>query len=253
MALVRASAETLAGPAERRKRIVSPSAEETKHIWADLIEVVNEHIDGDPRSLQKEIGPSEVGDPCDYCLGARLAGLEQKRNGDGWFTYIGKVVHDDLDANVLPKHPERWATAERLWVGDIDGRRIEGTTDARWIKDPLTVVDFKIVGRRTLEQVMFDAMKEVYEYQVDIYGRGFELAGNPPEHVAVAFLPREDRHVRRGYWYSKPYDPAAALRALQRAELIAMQVRMFGVLAVLPTLTKLDGCYDCARWILPDE
>lgn len=252
MAIIRATAENIPTPPTRRTAIVPPSLAETKHVRDSLYGIINDYIDNDPRNLQKEIGPSEIGDPCEYCLGARLAGFKPKRNGDGWLTYIGSVVHNDLDANVLPGHVE-WATAKRLFVGIIDGRRIEGTTDASYVADPFTVVDFKVVGKRTLDTVKFEEMKRVYRYQTQIYGLGYAIEGNPPLHAAVAFLPREERFIKRGYWWSEPYDEDVAVEALERASRIARDIRVLGWETVGPTLEQLDGCYNCARWDIPGE
>jgi hypothetical protein len=253
MALIRANADNIVTSTPRRQAIKSPAHNETKHIWDALVDTTNDYLDNDPRTLQVEVGPSEIGEPCEYCLGAKLAGLRQRKDGSGWLTYWGSVVHDHYDKHVLPTRPHQWNTSSRLYVGDIDGRRIEGTTDAEYIEDPFTVVDLKFVGKKTIDIVKFDAMKWIYECQVNIYGLGHELLGTPPEYVAVAFLPREDRHVRRGYWWSEPYNPEKGRAALARAANLAEQIRLFGWAHVRGHLEQLDGCYDCKRWIQPEE
>jgi hypothetical protein len=250
---VRANAESLFGEEQRRKAIVPPSLEATRHVRDAYYGVINDAIDNDPRSLQAEIGPSEIGDPCEYCLGAKLAGLRERKDGEGWLTYVGKWVHHGLDQTFRAQPGDLWISEGRLYVGYIDGRRIDGTADLGYTDDPFTVIDHKVVGKRTMDLVKFEEMKVVYRYQSQIYGRGYELAGCKPEHAAVSFLPREDRKVSRGYWWSEPYSRDMADEGMARAENLAIDIRLFGWAHVRDRLEHLEGCYNCKRWIQPEE
>ena len=46
-----------------------------------------------PRSLQKRIGPSEVGTPCDRRIGYKLLGHTENERGDAWKPTVGTAVH----------------------------------------------------------------------------------------------------------------------------------------------------------------
>ena len=50
-------------------------------LTTDIRTVIEDAITNHPRTLQKQIGPSEVGTPCDHCLAAKLAGWEETRDG----------------------------------------------------------------------------------------------------------------------------------------------------------------------------
>ena len=47
----------------------------------EIQSIVAHQILHQPRSLQTRIGPSEIGNPCDHCLAARLAGWEKQEDG----------------------------------------------------------------------------------------------------------------------------------------------------------------------------
>lgn len=54
----------------------APTVESTE--WTEIRGIIEDHITNQPRSLQKEIGPSELGTDCLHCLAARLAGWEKR-------------------------------------------------------------------------------------------------------------------------------------------------------------------------------
>jgi hypothetical protein len=73
-----------------------------------------------PRSLQRRIGPSEVGSPCTRSLGYKLAGVEPVNTGGGdpWASFVGTATHAELEAGVQAAPSEGWATEVRVKVDD---------------------------------------------------------------------------------------------------------------------------------------
>ena len=69
----------------------NPHATALKHELSQVI-LWNEH--NAPRSLQRAIGPSELGDPCDRKLAYRIAGIEPVNFGDPWPAIVGTSIHD---------------------------------------------------------------------------------------------------------------------------------------------------------------
>ena len=72
----------------------APTVESTE--WTEIRGIIEDHITNQPRSLQKEIGPSELGTDCLHCLAARLAGWE-KRQSAAWLPFIGTCVHERFE------------------------------------------------------------------------------------------------------------------------------------------------------------
>lgn len=211
----------------------------------DIRTIVEQAILDQPRSLQVAIGPSEIGIPCDRCLGHKLAGTEQRRDA-AWLPYVGTAMHAQLE-QVFLALPGRWVSEERLMVGHIDGTEIWGHSDL-FDMDELEVVDFKLVGKTTLDNARSSGPSAQYRSQAHLYGRGWQLYGFTPRKVAIWYLPRNAVSLDQGVWWEEPYDETVALEALKRADALAQAIRMLGADQILPTLQKAPSCYDCARY-----
>jgi hypothetical protein len=233
-------------PTPKREYIPCEVASETRD---KALGVITDAIVNDPRSLQKAIGPSEIGDPCEYCLANRLAGTPEKPEV-AWLTYAGKAVHAQLERDFrragLPWLPE----ARNLVVGEIDGIPVKGTSDILHFQDGCGI-DWKYVGSKTMTKVRHGGPPAVYRAQGHLYGRGWSLLGFKVNHVGIFFLPREAQSLSSAVWWAEAYDEQIALEALARADALAKRINTFGLEAVLPELEKLPGCYDCKRWELP--
>lgn len=226
------------------------SSTDVAALWDMLVGTIEEAIVNTPRSLQRRIGPSEIGTPCDRCLGHKLAQTE-KREQAAWLPTIGQAVHAWLEEvfRSTVHLPE-----ERVCVGEIDGIPVDGTSDL-YVGDPFfTVVDWKIVGDTTIKDARFNGVSEVYNVQRQAYGRGWRSAGYRVDGVAIAYLPRNAASLRRGFLDWAPYDETVVTHALARAEGIAIAGRLQGWDAVLPKLSRRPGCYDCSRYpALPSD
>lgn len=81
------------------------------------VEAIRHAIANHPRSLQRAIGPSEVGIECDRRLAYKLLGHPERDGGDGWLPTVGTGVHSWLEersttpptATWSPDHPTRSA------------------------------------------------------------------------------------------------------------------------------------------------
>lgn len=219
-----------------------------------------------PRSLQKRIGPSEIGDPCDHCLAAKLAGWEQSEDGVAWLPFVGTAVHAELerhltdhevDRNALHTTGTRWLCEHRVTVGQIGGVDITGSTDL-FDTAAGTTWDWKIVGPTKLKKVRAHGPGQTYRVQAHLYGRGWVAAGHRVEHVAIWFLPRNDtRGFDGGVLWHEPYDEQVALDALARANRIHANLRALESLSTaardawITSQPRDPDCFDCARY--PDR
>lgn len=219
-----------------------------------VIAVIEHDIENDPRTLQTAVGPSGVGDPCDFCLGHRLLG-DRQNSDPAWLPTVGKAMHSELERMFRRAGPPWLPEARGLVVGEVDGEVIKGTSDLMRLdpraEDGPTVVDFKVVGDRSLTNARKGGPIPAYRNQVHLYGRGWRLLGFDVKHVSILYLPRNRQTLGSAVWWAEPYDEQVALAVLARADNLAKRLRTLGREAVLPTLERMPGCYDCKRWERP--
>lgn len=221
--------------------------------WADYKRIIERHIDNQPRSLQKAIGPSELGNPCDRCLISKLGGLEEsKEPGTSWLPFIGTSVHAQLENIFLAANEglplTRYLVESTVSVGFVGTTEVTGHAD---LFDLHTgeVTDWKVVGSTTLRKVRAEGPSETYRRQAHLYGRGFTRRGLTVNRVRIAFLPRNDVTLSGAIIWSEPYDESVAVETLTRASMFAYGIETVGLdqmLALAPPHTGTE--YSCARY-----
>lgn len=223
--------------------------------------VIENAITNQPRSLQKRIGPSEIGTPCDHCLAAKLAGWPQNERGVPWLPFVGTSVHAELERifigsenqrNAVHTGGLRYVTEQKVMVGSIDGQHIWGSCDLTDLVVGMTI-DWKVVGETTLRAAK-RGPTPTYRVQAHLYARGWHLAGVRIDHVAIAYLPRNAVSLDNAVWWTEPYDEQIAVDALDRATRITRNLKALAVLggdavdAWVTAQPRHPGCYDCARF-----
>jgi hypothetical protein len=203
-----------------------------------------------PRSMQKEVGPSQLGSPCDHCLAAALAGWE-KGNDDAWLPLIGTAVHALL---LTPEvYGEEWLVEHRVTVGDVAGRAVEGNADL-FHAPTGTVVDFKIVGASTLNESRRNGSKLQYQRQIQLYGAGFVNAGYEVNTCLIAYLPRNSPNLSDAFFDAHPFDATIAAETLAHAGRLAANAATFARVSerardvFIDSLPRSPGCFDCSRY-----
>lgn len=227
----------------------------------ELRAAIEHEILHQPRSLQKRIGPSEIGNPCDHCLAARLAGWEQNHDGIPWLPYIGTAMHAQLeelfirlenDRNANHTTGRRYLAEQRVMVGHIGGQEIWGSTDLVDLAVGMTV-DWKLVGASTLRTVR-RGPSEVYRVQADLYAKGWNDAGYRVDHVAICYLPRNSVTLNDAVWWTAPHDRGRAEDALERANRLHDNLTALAPLGEqvvnqwISGLPRADGCHECPRY-----
>ncbi|WP_026127719.1 hypothetical protein [Nocardiopsis lucentensis] len=186
-----------------------------------LTEIILDASTNAPRSRQRRIGPSEVGDPCPRRLAYKLMDWPAANDGgDPWPSIVGTATHDWL-ANALERHnrqtgTKRFLVEERVHVDDssVSGYRLSGSCDA-YDTATHTVIDHKVVGDSVMRKYKTEGVREQYRIQANLYGLGWENAGYTPQTVALAFYPRGG--MLGGLWvWTDVYDRTVALDALKR-------------------------------------
>jgi hypothetical protein len=228
-------------------------------IAAMILEGIRDFSASRPRSLQKEIGPSGIGNPCDHCLAAALVGWERAQD-EAWLPLIGTAVHELLLCEGMGAWGVDWLKEHRVKVGTLgsgrESRSIEGNADLFHIPSG-TVVDLKIVGATTLNEARKNGASMQYRRQVQLYGRGFAMAGYQVNHCTIAYLPRNSTRLSDAVFSTYAYDVDFADDALNRAEKLLADARYLETSVSvrardvwIDSLPRAAGCYDCARYPL---
>lgn len=220
-----------------------------------ILNGIREFAASRPRSLQKEVGPSQLGNPCDHCLAAALAGWEKVEAETPWLPLIGTAVHALLlDRGWGAWHyDDGWYLEQDVPVGQVAGADIWGSADAFHIPTG-TVVDLKIVGATTLNEARRNGSKAQYRAQVNLYGKGFRNAGYEVTTTILAYLPRNSMRLSDAFFDVQPYDEGIAADALIRANQLAAAIKTYEHVSVkardvfIDALPRAAGCYDCARY-----
>ena len=219
-------------------------------VGRELKHIIASRIDLHPRSQQKRIGPSEIGEPCTRRLAYKLLDLPPSNPRPGsWKPTVGTAVHAWLE-QALRGHDEtnthdRFYLEERVTVGQVNGTDIDGSCDV-YDRVTATVIDWKIVGAEALRRYRLNGPGEKYRIQTHLYGRGFANRDLPVDNVAIYFLP-QNGELGDGHYWTEPYDPQIAVDALTRLETVAGVATSGGVHA-LPLLPTADSFCTYCPW-----
>lgn len=222
--------------------LVLEERQRAAELATQLTGAVRAHSSNRPRSLQRRIGPSEVGSPCSRRLGYKLAGVEPVNTGGGdpWASFVGTAVHAELENVFNAIKGQGWATEVRVKVDDE--LELAGSTDLIRLTGGVTVIDHKVIGPTSMKKARTSGPSETYRVQANLYAHGLLGMGVPVEWVAIAFWPRSGRLTDLYVWLQK-YDQAAADRGLTRLATLRQIVAMPGGLAALPTAEHF--CESC--------
>ncbi|KAB8196228.1 hypothetical protein FH608_005480 [Nonomuraea phyllanthi] len=207
----------------------------------DLDHIITNDLNNSPRSLQIEIGPSEINHKCARWLGYKqLATPTINEQGLAWRPAVGTGVHSLLEG-VFRRTNEmlgttRFLIEQRVTIGDVCGQPIRGSCDLADRVNGITV-DWKIVGPTTLRRVKAEKKpSDEYRAQAHAYARGFNTAGVPMDRVSIYYLPSNGEFAE-GYFWSESYDEQIVLNALKRLEAITTLTKSMGTaaLGLLPT------------------
>lgn len=250
---------------------VAPERDDTlpADLWPEIHTLIDEDITTMPRSLQKAIGPSELGTTCAHCLAAKLAGWT-KRESPAWLPFVGTCVHehmerlfDRMDDNT-PELVERWRAEYQVTVGHLHG--LEGGMDVTgsidlWDRKTHSTVDWKVVGNTTLTKVRAHGVSQQYRVQASLYGIGLEREGEPVERSCIYFLPRNKATLRQALPVEMRFDPKPGVWALARAQLLVNLMDVIeqadgpemrdAWIRLLPSTP--DDCFQCRANAWPDQ
>lgn len=224
-----------------------------------LLNVVREKIENHPRSLQKAIGPSEIGHPCTRWMSYKLSDIPPiPRPRDKWRATVGTFVHFGL-GETFEEHSamvkriigiDLWLVENRVNVGTVqagDGYDIYGGCDLYSVIDSM-VVDWKIVGKTTMDTVRRKkTVDDLYRVQSHSYGRGWQRQGRPVVDIGVMFMPASGALDEAILWW-EPYDESVAVEAIDRVTAVQTVVNTLGVNAPAMMPATEHYCLDRCEW-----
>jgi hypothetical protein len=202
---------------------LSPDDPDAEALRRQMIQIVKWADNNSPRSLQREIGPSEISGPCDRRIGYRLAGVPAVNNFfDSWPATVGTAVHTWLETAVqrwATEHgDDTWLTEQTLKIDDFVPAHSDLYHDG-------VVIDHKTANADKLKKIALQGIAACpeYEVQVQLYGKAYEQAGYPVRKVALIFYPRSGWLRDTQVWMSD-YKPDIANTALDRMYAIAQRL-----------------------------
>lgn len=183
----------------------------------EITEMVLWAENSSPRSQQRAIGPSELGDPCDRQVAYRIAGTpEINVFRDPWPAIVGTAVHAWLQKAVDAYQESHYLPQGPAWMTELGVQPdllVQGHSDV-YNSRTQSVVDWKTAGVDAMRKYR-KAVPPGYITQIQLYGLGHSRAGRPVKDVVLVFLPRSgwlgDMFIHR-----EPYDETVALAALER-------------------------------------
>ena len=213
------------------------------------------------RDKQKLIGPSSLGNPCDYCLAEELinGALEDDVEPDERPYWLGAVLGTATHMLLESRVPPGCNAETRVTIGEIPGYGVvSGSTDLMRI-NAHQVVDYKTTTREKLKnlKLAFETKSSPYDPdpllrarfthkkymgQIMSYGLGWELDGNQVDTVGFAFICRDGLTDNDVWCKELAYDRAYAEQVWARVN---------GVWQALQNGRKLESflsktaCYAC--------
>lgn len=155
---------------------------------ADIRRAWMEHAARDARTVQRHLGPSELGVECDRQVAGKMADLPATNHvADPWPSIRGRALHsmaeDVFGADNLRGGLMRWVTEQKV----TPHPEHPGTADLYDAVEQC-VDDHKFLGASSMAKIR-KGWPRVYLVQLLLYGLGYWLMGLPVRRVAVIAYP----------------------------------------------------------------
>lgn len=182
-----------------------------------------------PRTLQPEIGPSELGLHCSRQIAYRLAGAGPVNMSiDPVPSVTGTAMHAWLSGVYRSMQPP----GRYLVDHSINYRGVRGTLDL-YDRRTLLVVDWKFPRKAKARRMRIDGPPRHYRWQLQTYAAGLSAAGESPAQCAVVFVPT-DGTLADVFAWQFPVDGREADEALERLDTVRSLLDCGGTPAGVP-------------------
>lgn len=211
------------------------------------------------RSMQRHLGPSELGEICDRQVIGKMAATAKTNNvSDPWASVMGTAGHAyveemykwDNQRRVAEGMPARWIPEMKV-VPDPGEDPHPGTADL-YDADWKALVDHKFLGDTSRNKLIAKGPKRVYYVQLLLYRRGYQNLGLPVDRIVLLAWPRTKSSLDELYvWEHTPTPEDEVLvdqvikQTRQRQEVAKLvQAGQLSIMDVKPTPSD-DSCMFC--------
>lgn len=217
-----------------------------------LRRIVYEHAAQSPRTLQKTLGPSEIGTPCDRQVVAKLADIEATNHiVDPWASIVGTAIHAWL-AEAFNGDNQRYNYVRWLAEFRVHPHPDHPGTGDLYDFHEQAVVDHKGLGDTTLNALRAKGPPQRYYVQKIAYARGFKLMGLPVKRTVLVAWPRTKSTLGNLYTYDHPLtadddlflDQVFQRTAIRKAMAAGVRSGQITLNDITPTPSD-EECYFC--------
>lgn len=197
------------------------------------------------RSKQSSIGPSEIANPCNYCVGKALCRkypeLWWEEDSTPWqegfslAAWVGTAIHEKLER----EHPYGVKESTVAVWNLPDYGPISGHVD---LIQENTVLDYKSGWVDDIREHKLQGPPLKHQFQAHMYGLGVENGGGTITDVCLFYIPRDSNNNKDCWTGFAPYNRQAALKALDRLEMIWQKVQD----GLGHQLDTYPHCYNCS-------
>jgi hypothetical protein len=224
----------------------------------ELREIVVRQAHRQPRNVQRELGPSELGHPCHRQVVGKMVGVSPTNHvADPWPSIVGTAVHAWFAEKFLLENRIngviRWVPEHRVAANAL--LEHPGTADL-YDGHTYSLVDHKILGPTSMAKVQSPAGPPWhYIVQMLIYAQGYRDLGARVDRVVLAAWPRTAPTLDAMYCWERPYEPARddailqqvrALTAVRRQVADQVLTRQIPIEAV--PRTPSEDCFWCPQF-----
>ena len=209
------------------------------------------------RDEQVTIGPSDLGDPCDYHLGMKMAGEKPQREFS-MFPWLGTAIHTLIEKLVSVKNltlhpgmnemawelfgaPSGARTEVKIFICNIPGYGdVWGSIDVLLIGENC-IVDWKSSSLKKIKTYKLHGLDPSNQGQVIMYIGGARKAGYNVEAGVLVYIPRDGGDPSQIYAVEVPWDEAEFNSIIERATVIQQWVAA----GRWRELDRDPHCYSC--------
>lgn len=202
------------------------------------------------RDKQYKIGPSGIGDPCDYCVSNKLLGRGSTGVSRYWLgAKLGTAMHAllETEANNADTSTARFNvlaggfTEGKVVIGDLGSYGIiKGSIDL-YVEG--RIIDYKSSLKHKTAKYKLDGVPQQYVIQQNLYAWGLNKEGEyPVDRISLAFVNRDGSGDNDVWIHSFNYDEGVAVAAWTRLESLWEFVSNDGD---PETLESHPSCFNC--------